>query len=228
MYWNGTLEGSFGVELTGAILFPRPPPGFGGISNFIFLKNSKKLTKLMFSQHHFLVSLIDFYITPGSVVLPSGHFREYILHLTMALRWLHDIAKPSHTIHINIVCETTTSCIVRDCIGYNRVSIVCPSCVQRVSIGRLRTCFGSTFFFFFFFLSKFVTKIAQNSKMSYSFGHCVSKSARSDASTMQASNLADFNTRWTHDYVKFQFHPTQHATYQKSSNSAYHLANSSN
>ena len=35
----------------------------------------------MFSQHHFLVSLIDFYITSGSVVMPSGHFQEYILHL---------------------------------------------------------------------------------------------------------------------------------------------------
>ena len=56
--WSGTLERSFGVELTGAIFFPRPLPGFGGISNFIFKR--KKLTKLMFSQHHFLVSLIVF------------------------------------------------------------------------------------------------------------------------------------------------------------------------
>ena len=128
-YWSGTLEGSFGVELTGAIFFPCPLPGFGGISNFIFKR--KKLTKMMCSQHHFVVSTIDFYITSGSHVLSSGHFREYILNLTMASRWLHDIFKPSHTIRINSVCKTTTSCIVRKCFGYNRVSIVCPSCVHR-------------------------------------------------------------------------------------------------
>ena len=98
----------------------------------------------MFSQHHFLVSLIDFYITSGSVVIPSGHFREYILHLTMPSRWLHDIVKPSHTIRINIVCKTTT------CVSFVTASgiIVCPSCVHRVSIGRLLTCFGSTLAFY--------------------------------------------------------------------------------
>ena len=93
-FLSGVMDWSIGVEpwvvLTGAIFFPRPLPGF----QFYFVK--KKLTKLMFSQHHFLVSLIDFYITSESVVMPSGHFREYILHLTMASRWLHDIAKPSH------------------------------------------------------------------------------------------------------------------------------------
>ena len=91
------------VELTGAIFFPRPLSSFGGICNFILSR--KKLTKLMFSRHHFSVSLIDFYITSGSVVMPSGHFREYILHLTMASRWPHDIVKPSHIIRINIVCK---------------------------------------------------------------------------------------------------------------------------
>ena len=98
--------------------------------------------------------------------MPSGHFREYILHLTMALRWLHDIVKPSHTIRINIVCKTTTSCIVRDCIGYNRVSIVCPS------VGFVHASAQHWRF------TKFVTKIARNSK----FHIRVSKSARSDAS----------------------------------------------
>ena len=118
----------------------------------------------MFSQHHFLVSLIDFYITSGSVVMPSGHFWEYILHLTMASRWLH-IVKPSHTIRINIDCKTTTSCIVRDCIGYNRVSI-----------GRLRTCFGSTLAFY-----QIRDENRAKLKISYSCGHRVSKSARYDA-----------------------------------------------
>ena len=37
--WIGVFEWSNGVEfwvkLTGAIFFPRPLPGFGGISNFI-------------------------------------------------------------------------------------------------------------------------------------------------------------------------------------------------
>ena len=107
--------------------------------------------------------------------MPSGHFREYILHLTMASRWLHDIIKPSHTIRINIVCKTTTSCIVRDSIGYNRVSIVCPSCVIRVSIGRLRTCFGSTFAFY-----QIRDENRAKLKISYSCGHRVSKSARYD------------------------------------------------
>ena len=141
---------SFGVELTGAIFFSRPLPGFGGISNFILKR--KKLTKLMFSQHHFLVSSIDFYITSGSHFMPSGHCREYILHLTMASRWLHEIVKPSHTIGINIVCKTTTSCIVRECFGYNRVSIVYPSVcfVQALAQNWLFT--------------KFVTKIARTSK----------------------------------------------------------------
>ena len=141
------MEGSFGVELTGAIFFPRPLPGFGGISNSILLR--KKLTKLMFSQQF---SLIDFYITSGSVDMPSGHFWEYISHLTMASRWLHDIVKPSHTIRINIVCKTTTSCIVRDCIGYNRVSIVCPS------VGFVHASAQHWLF------TKFVTNIARNSK----------------------------------------------------------------
>ena len=108
--------------------------------------------------------------------MPSGHFREYILHLTMASRWLHDIVKPSHTIRINIVCKTTTSCIVRDCIGYNRVSIVCPSCAHRVPIGRLRTCFGSTLAFY-----QIRNENRAKLKISYSCGYRVSKLARYDA-----------------------------------------------
>ena len=97
--------------------------------------------------------------------MPSGHFREYILHLKMASRWLHDIVKASHNIRINIECKTTTSCIVRDCIGYNRVSI-----------GRLRTCFGSTLAFY-----QIRDENRAKMKISYSCGHRVSKSARYDA-----------------------------------------------
>ena len=102
--------------------------------------------------------------------MPSGHFREYILHLTMASRWLHDIVKPSHTIRINIVCKTTTSRV-----SYVTASgiIVCPSCVHRVSIGRLRTCFGSTLAFY-----QIRDENHAKLKISYSCGHRVSKSAR--------------------------------------------------
>ena len=80
-------------------------------------------------------------------------------------RWLHDIVKPSHTIRINMVCKTTTSCIFGDCIGYNRVSI-----------GRLRTCFGSTLAFY-----QIRDENRAKLKSSYSCGHRVSKSARYDA-----------------------------------------------
>ena len=129
----------------------------------------------MFSQHHFLVSLIDFYITSGSVVMPSGHFREYILHLTMASRWLHDIVKPSHTIRINIVSKTTTSCIVRDCIEYNRVSIVYPS------VGFVHD--SAQHWLFYQIRDENRAKL----KISYSCGHRVSKSARYDA-TLKRTN----------------------------------------
>ena len=125
-------------------LLPTPSSWFRWHFQYYFVK------KLMFSQLHFLVSLIDVYITSGSVVMPSGHFREYILHLKIASRWLHDIVKPSHTIRINIVCKTTTSCIIRDCIGYNRVSIVCPS------VGFVHASAQHWLF------TKFVTKIARN------------------------------------------------------------------
>ena len=129
-------------------LLPTPSSWFRWHFQFYFIK--KETDKAMFTQHHSLVSLIDFYITSGRVVMPSGHFREYILHLTMASRWLHDIVKPSHAIRINIVCKTTTSCIIRDCIGYHRVSIVCPS-VGFVHVSAQHWLF-----------TKFVTKIARN------------------------------------------------------------------
>ena len=54
--------------------------------------------------------------------------------------------------------------------------IVCPSCVHRVSIGRLRTCFGSTLAFY-----QIRDKNRAKLKISYSCGYRVSKSARYDA-----------------------------------------------
>ena len=128
-------------------LLPTPSSWFRWHFQFYFVK--KETDKADVFSTSLLVS-IDFYITSRSVVMPSGHFREYILHLTMASRWLHDIVKPSHTIRINIVCKTTTSCIVRDCIGYNRVSIVCPS------VGFVHASAQHWLF------TKFGTKIARN------------------------------------------------------------------
>ena len=103
--WTGVLEWILGVNLGGKFwsgadwhnLLPTPSSWFRWHFQFYFKR--KKLTKLMCSQH--VVSTIDFYITSESHVMPSGHFREYILHL---IGWLHDIVKPSHTIRINIVC----------------------------------------------------------------------------------------------------------------------------
>ena len=155
-FLSGVMDWSIGVEpwveLSGAIFFPRPLPGrFRWHFQFYMYFVKKETDKAdVFSTS--LFSLIDFYIRSGSVVMPSGHFREYILHLTMASRWLHDIVKPSHTIRINIVCKITTSCIVRDCIGYNRVSIVCPS------VGFVHASAQHWLF------TKFVMKIARNWK----------------------------------------------------------------
>ena len=70
--WSGTLEGNFGVELTGTIFFP-------------CLKR-KKLTKLLCSQYHCVVSTNNYYITSGSHVIGTLlriHFTPY------------DVVKPS-------------------------------------------------------------------------------------------------------------------------------------
>ena len=94
-------------------------------------------------------------------------------------RWLHDIVKPSHTIRINIVCKTTTSCIVRDCIGYNRVFIVCPS------VGFVHA--SAQHWLFYQIRDENRAKL----KISYSCGHRVSKSARYDATFRLFQKLAN-------------------------------------
>ena len=63
--------------------------------------------------------------------------------------------------------------------------IVCPSCVHRVSIGRLRTCFGSTLAFY-----QIGDENRAKLRISYSCGHRVSKSARYDA-TLSKNKCAD-------------------------------------
>ena len=65
---------------------------------------------------------------------------------------------------------------LRESFGYNRELFVCPSCVHRVSIGRLRVCIGSILAFY-----QIRDENRANLKISYSCGHRVSKSARYDA-----------------------------------------------
>ena len=53
---------------------------------------------------------------------------------------------------------------------------MCPSCVHRVTIGRLRVCVGSILAFY-----QIRDENRAKFKISYSCGHRVSKSARYDA-----------------------------------------------
>ena len=65
---------------------------------------------------------------------------------------------------------------LRESFGYNRELFVCPSCVHRVAIGRLRVCVGSILAFY-----QIRDENRAKLKISYSCGHRVSKSARYDA-----------------------------------------------
>ena len=69
---------------------------------------------------------------------------------------------------------------LRESFGYNRELFVCPSCVHRVAIGRLRVCVGSILAFY-----QIRDENRAKLKISYSCGHRVSKSARYDATLMQ-------------------------------------------
>ena len=89
---------------------------------------------------------------------------------------------------------------LRESFGYNRELFVCPSYVHRVAIGRLRVCVGSILAFY-----QIRDENRAKLKISYSCGHRVSKSARYDATLKVASYLADFDTRWPHEYEIFNF-----------------------
>ena len=65
---------------------------------------------------------------------------------------------------------------LRESFGYNRGLFVCPSCVHRVAIGRLRVCVGSILAFY-----QIREENRAKLKISYSCDHRVSKSARYDA-----------------------------------------------
>ena len=103
------MEGNFGVERN--LPLQRPLPGCVGISNFNFKR--KKLTKYHCSLNiWFLHNIVKSHYAFGTL---SG------IHFTA-----HDVVKPSCTNHINIVCKTTTSYMLREGFGYNRVVFVCP------------------------------------------------------------------------------------------------------
>ena len=91
-------------------------------------------------------------------------------------RWLHDGFTTSSSIRIPFA--STSFAKLQLCVSFVTASgiFVCPSCVHRVSIGRLRTCFGSTLAFY-----QIRDENRAKLKISYSCGHRVSKSARYDA-----------------------------------------------
>ena len=131
------MDWSIGVEpweeLTGAIFFPRPP-GFRWHFQFYFVKKETDKADV------FSTSLFSPLIHIGKCRYAFGtlsgiHFTPHD-GFTMASR--HRQAFAYH------------SCIVRDCIGYNRVSIVCPS------VGFVHASAQHWLF------TKFVTKITQN------------------------------------------------------------------
>ena len=69
---------------------------------------------------------------------------------------------------------------------------MCPSCVHRVAIGRLRVCVGSILAFY-----QIREENRAKLKISYSCGHRVSKSARYDA-TLKSSGFS-----WLSSIVDF-------------------------
>ena len=74
---------------------------------------------------------------------------------------------------------------VRECFGYNHELFVCPSCVHRVTIGRLRVCVGSIFAFY-----QIRDENRAKLKNSFSCVHRVSKSARYDATLSECYDFS--------------------------------------
>ena len=143
----------------------------------------------MFSQHHFLVSLIDFYISSGSVVMGtlSG------IHFTP-----HDGFTTSSSLRIPFASTSYAKLPLRVSFVTASGIIVCPSCVHRVSIGRLRTCFGSTLAFY-----QIRDENRAKLKISYSCGHRVSKSARYDATLWNAVDVSIIIIVHAHSHTRY-------------------------
>ena len=91
-------------------------------------------------------------------------------------RWLHDGITTSSSLRIPFASTSYAKLPRRVSFVTASGIIVCPSCVHRVPIGRLRTCFGSTLAFY-----QIRDENRPKLKISYSCGHRVSKSARYDA-----------------------------------------------
>ena len=101
-------------------------------------------------------------------------------------RWLHDGFTTSSSHRIPFASTSYAKLPLRVSFVTASGIIVCPSCVHRVSIGRLRTCFGSTMAFY-----QIRDENRAKLKISYSCGHRVSKSARYDA-TLTAKLISAF------------------------------------
>ena len=80
---------------------------------------------------------------------------------------------------------------LRESFGYNRELFVCPSCVHRVAIGRLRVYVGSILAFY-----QIHEENRAKLKISYSCGHRVSKSARYDATLKDEIAQSNLNVRF--------------------------------
>ena len=90
-------------------------------------------------------------------------------------RWFHDGFTTSSSLRIPLASTSYAKLPRRVSFVTASGIIVCPSCVHRVPIGRLRTCFGSTLAFY-----QIRDENRAKLKISYSCGHRVSKSARYD------------------------------------------------
>ena len=101
-------------------------------------------------------------------------------------RWLHDGFTTSSSLRIPFASTSYAKLPLRVSFVTASGIIVCPSCVHRVSIGRLRTCFGSTLAFY-----QIRDENRAKLKISYSCGHRVSKSARYDATLKKETDKAD-------------------------------------
>ena len=136
--WSRVLEGNFGVEQKSMFVVVFFFRRFAGGSSPLcfshrrcfspdwgnFLPTPSFWFRWHCSQYHCVVSTIDFYITPKSRDAFDTHSGRH-------LNPTRCFVKHSCTTRINIVCKTTTSFIVRDRFGYNRVIFVCPSCGLR-------------------------------------------------------------------------------------------------
>ena len=105
-------------------------------------------------------------------------------------RWLHDGFTTSSILRIPFASTSYAKLPLPVSFVTASGIIVCPSCVHRLFIGRLRTCFGSTLAFY-----QIRDENRAKLKISYSCGHRVSKSARYDATLSVSDGTKTWHTR---------------------------------